>query len=606
MSEQLQLRRGTSVQVAAFTGAQGELVVDTTNNRLVVQDGVTAGGFAAAKLAEIPALSRRSVADATTTILPSDRMVAFSSLTASRTITLCAASAFPTGATLTVIDESGSCSAANAIVINRAGTDLVDGAASASLSAAYGAIAFESNGAGAWTIVNSIPNQQMALLGIGAAPDPSNPLTVRASTALFNAASAGFNVVVNKTAPGNTASFLFQDAFSGRAQIGLCGNDNFSFKVSSNGSTFVNAIVIEATTGALTFSNLRTPVADAAYTALVTDRLIAFTAITAARVVSLPPAASFPAGHHLSIIDESGACSGTNIITMARNGADTINGAASAVIASAFGFVALESNGASAWTVVDQSTLSMAQQASNAVAITGGAVNATPVGSTTPSTGSFTTLSMTGAAALAAGTSGAAPLKFTVGVNQTVAAAGAMEYDGAAFYGSVAAAARGAIKVQQVAILASAYTLTSQTAAQKLLNSTPAGAVTLAVGTYQFECFFSLTALSASSGSFGFALGGAATFTQAWQSEAVQAAGLATATAAVKTYNVAANLALTIASTSTTGYALIKGVIRVTTAGTVIPQVSLTVAAAAIVGANSYFSIAPLGSSALTSLGNWS
>ena len=40
MSEQLQLRRGTATQVAAFTGAQGEVVVDTTNNRLVVNDGV--------------------------------------------------------------------------------------------------------------------------------------------------------------------------------------------------------------------------------------------------------------------------------------------------------------------------------------------------------------------------------------------------------------------------------------------------------------------------------------------------------------------------------------------------------------------------------------
>jgi len=49
---QVQLRRGTSTQVAAFTGAQAEIAVDTTNNRVVVQDGSTAGGFAAAKLAE--------------------------------------------------------------------------------------------------------------------------------------------------------------------------------------------------------------------------------------------------------------------------------------------------------------------------------------------------------------------------------------------------------------------------------------------------------------------------------------------------------------------------------------------------------------------------
>ncbi len=54
MSEQLQLRRGTAAQLAAFTPQAGELVVDTTNNRLVVGDGSTVGGFPAAKLAETP------------------------------------------------------------------------------------------------------------------------------------------------------------------------------------------------------------------------------------------------------------------------------------------------------------------------------------------------------------------------------------------------------------------------------------------------------------------------------------------------------------------------------------------------------------------------
>jgi hypothetical protein len=49
---QVQLRRGTSAQVATFTGAQGEVVVDTTNNRAVVHDGTTLGGFALARRAE--------------------------------------------------------------------------------------------------------------------------------------------------------------------------------------------------------------------------------------------------------------------------------------------------------------------------------------------------------------------------------------------------------------------------------------------------------------------------------------------------------------------------------------------------------------------------
>lgn len=49
---QLQRRRGTQAQVLAATGAAGELIVDTTNNRVCVQDGVTAGGWPAPKITE--------------------------------------------------------------------------------------------------------------------------------------------------------------------------------------------------------------------------------------------------------------------------------------------------------------------------------------------------------------------------------------------------------------------------------------------------------------------------------------------------------------------------------------------------------------------------
>jgi hypothetical protein len=53
MSEQLQLRAGTAVQVAAFTPTAAECVVDTTNNRICVGDGATAGGWPAARLSEV-------------------------------------------------------------------------------------------------------------------------------------------------------------------------------------------------------------------------------------------------------------------------------------------------------------------------------------------------------------------------------------------------------------------------------------------------------------------------------------------------------------------------------------------------------------------------
>lgn len=52
MATQRQLRRGTTAQMAAFTGAVGELTIDTDRKAPVVHDGSTAGGFPVAKLAE--------------------------------------------------------------------------------------------------------------------------------------------------------------------------------------------------------------------------------------------------------------------------------------------------------------------------------------------------------------------------------------------------------------------------------------------------------------------------------------------------------------------------------------------------------------------------
>ena len=45
MAKRIQLRRGTTAQINAFTGAVGEVSVDTDKDVLVVHDGVTAGGF---------------------------------------------------------------------------------------------------------------------------------------------------------------------------------------------------------------------------------------------------------------------------------------------------------------------------------------------------------------------------------------------------------------------------------------------------------------------------------------------------------------------------------------------------------------------------------
>jgi len=50
MATQVQFRRGSSSENNAFTGALGEVTVDTTNDTIRVHDGSTAGGFESAKL----------------------------------------------------------------------------------------------------------------------------------------------------------------------------------------------------------------------------------------------------------------------------------------------------------------------------------------------------------------------------------------------------------------------------------------------------------------------------------------------------------------------------------------------------------------------------
>ena len=53
MATQVQYRRGTEAQNDAFTGALGEMTIDTTNGTMRVHNGVTAGGSNIATVAYV-------------------------------------------------------------------------------------------------------------------------------------------------------------------------------------------------------------------------------------------------------------------------------------------------------------------------------------------------------------------------------------------------------------------------------------------------------------------------------------------------------------------------------------------------------------------------
>jgi len=271
LSEQLQLRRGAASQVAAFTGAQGETVVDTTNNRLVVQDGATVGGFAAAKLSEVITNGRTAVSDAAYGVQTTDRLVAYTALTAARAVTLPAAAAYPTGTVLRIVDESGNCSASNTLTISRAGVDTIEGQTSATIATAYGFIELESNGSNQWnllaqnapgaaaTIVQgpsgssikyAILEQLLTLSGSSTTSTIQIPTGAvvfavgsRTVTAVTGAPSYGVGVVGNTTQFGGSLGVT-----AGSSNIGVIGPTAFYSPTN---------IVITATSGSFTGGTVR-------------------------------------------------------------------------------------------------------------------------------------------------------------------------------------------------------------------------------------------------------------------------------------------------------------------------------------------------------------
>ena len=111
-------------------------------------------------------------------------------------------------------------------------------------------------GAGAWTALAGdlapAPAPQLdnlPRLGLNATADVNNRLTVSANATLLSHAGAGHQVKVNKAATANTGSLLFQTGFSGRAEMGLTGNDDFSVKVSADGSDWKQGLRVEGATG---------------------------------------------------------------------------------------------------------------------------------------------------------------------------------------------------------------------------------------------------------------------------------------------------------------------------------------------------------------------
>jgi len=108
----------------------------------------------------------------------------------------------------------------------------------------------------AWQDVDiAVPDalQNKAMLGVNTTADETNRLSVRSDAVLFSHDGSGIQTKLNKNAAGDTASFLFQTGWSGRAEIGLAGDDDFHFKVSGDGTNWNTAFVLDKNDGAPKF-----------------------------------------------------------------------------------------------------------------------------------------------------------------------------------------------------------------------------------------------------------------------------------------------------------------------------------------------------------------
>lgn len=173
-----------------------------------------------------------------------------------------------------------------------------------------------------------------------------------------------------------------------------------------------------------------------------------------------------------------------------------------------------------------------------------------------------------------------------------------------------AAANTGVVVSKHWTSLTADYTLTSAITQQKLFNNPTNGTLTLPTGVYEFDCSLYVTTMSATSGNMQFDLKGAGTSTLdriLYTTAGSDSTTPTTASAGGSAVSVtsASGAVIVPAGTGTGMVVSIRGMFRVTAAGTLIPSCLLTTANAAVVKAGSYFKCAKIGETTESSVGAW-
>lgn len=114
-------------------------------------------------------------------------------------------------------------------------------------------------------LVSLLALQNISKLGILTAADTTNRLAVKSDAILFShddvtPGTGDLRVTLNKSAAAKDSGFVFQDGFGTRALFGLLGDDDFTVKVTPDGSSFFTGVSIDKDDGTAKFpAGLRDP-----------------------------------------------------------------------------------------------------------------------------------------------------------------------------------------------------------------------------------------------------------------------------------------------------------------------------------------------------------